>query len=121
MAITNMMGPSMRKKEANKGIIDWSIVTVGSGLRFEHLRGMPNEVSKSSPQNVPWGDRDEDVVRLGIDPAAIMELLDVSMDADIQSVVDASIATALNGFTGSIVVSGSVTLTVVNGLITTYA
>jgi hypothetical protein len=186
MTTTNLLGPSHRQKESNVGIIDGSILTVGSGLIFTHLRGMPDEVKKSDVNNVAWGDRNEDIVQISIDPVIVTQLIEVftlntmaivsdyatlveltttsgdivsqipsltsyatlvkltttsgdivsqipsltnyvtvtqldTVSGNAVSTAEAYTTTMLSGYTGSIVVSGSVTLTVINGLITTYA
>jgi hypothetical protein len=130
MAIVNLMGGSRRTKDELKGIYTATYDTIvpGSGITMEVKEIVGSEDFISDPNLVPWASKTlkELVISASADfdlavMAPIALALAESVTSDLEDYVDNALAATVSGYTGTIVVSGSVTLTVVNGLITTYA
>jgi hypothetical protein len=129
MAIVNMLGGSRRTKDELKGIYTATYDTIvpGSGITMEVREIVGSEDFISDPNLVPWASKtlkelvissptvsDGDRSYADAGDAATLSAAEDYTDVTLSGVLS-------TGYTGDIVVSGSVTLTVVNGLITTYA
>ena len=132
MAITNLLGPSRRSKNAGKGFFDPKndFLIEGTGITLSVVDPSTESYRGIEQDNVPWGSDVKRVVKIeadlsGLDTGGLVTdsglttiLADYATTSDLGD-VEALIPT-VSGYTGEVTVSGAV-FTIENGLITGVA